>query len=803
MSKAPGFPLPALTLFLAVFSLCSCVKRASVSPTLSLTPPSTSHLPTSFSPCDEAQGSHFVFSVSVDGEDVGREVLSVFFDDGPLGTEKIVVSHLLVRMRMGKFQIENREVRVEKTSVLTGSLIEAAHNAFDQVKVRTSIVYSEEGGYKRIAGPRDSVDAPVESPPIPFSLPEGTVIGHALLDVMRPPSSGPIPSKPRSLLYYEPALPSPVEVTLDPPIPGSVKARGRSIEGHWVFARRSDTGVVVQKSFFDHHGNLIEHHFPNLHQVRRLIPGPLSMDIDTSELIIGLYSRAYIGDPTEVTQSTYLLQSTPDRLDALAPLLSDPENQSLVRTAPDKARLIVVAGSPDGTNPPTESDLGSSLYIRPEDPSITDALAFLKSGGKRGSLSEARKRNTTQVVARAGLIQKTKAFWSDPDNAASLIMEFVHALLPDKRHTFSMSDAPATLSSGSGDCTEHAVLFASFMRALKIPTRLVAGLVLYRGGMWGYHMWSEYWNGFFWRSIDPSSLLFQTGSTFVAIGRGASRFVDIREDLSNFIWRTFSGVSFDLISASSEGEKLTLSFPRNHDDDIYEVALFNAAVLSERGDHTGALDVIDKYISEQGRSLKVKLMRIELLVRSKRYSDALEAILDLRGETSRPRNVHHLDRLELQSLLAVGNLEAYDALLDRLLSNLDDDSPVAYRLKADSLYGHGKKKKAVSFVLTEALARHPDNTNLLNTFVEYVCDSFDILDDSVRSQGLLFARRAVNITLWSDPVSLSNLARISLLLGLDSLSSRFIDHAMMLSASDVAIHELRARIAAECAPAAF
>jgi transglutaminase-like putative cysteine protease len=54
-----------------------------------------------------------------------------------------------------------------------------------------------------------------------------------------------------------------------------------------------------------------------------------------------------------------------------------------------------------------------------------------------------------------------------------------------------------------GDCTEHAVLLAAMLRAAGIASRVRAGL-LYVGGGFGYHLWTQAWLGGGWVDLDPS-----------------------------------------------------------------------------------------------------------------------------------------------------------------------------------------------------------------------------------------------------------------------------------------------------------
>jgi tetratricopeptide (TPR) repeat protein len=384
---------------------------------------------------------------------------------------------------------------------------------------------------------------------------------------------------------------------------------------------------------------------------------------------------------------------------------------------------------------------------------------------------------------------------------AGLMMHYVSALLPDKKHTFSMADAVTTLRRGSGDCTEHAVLYASLMRAARIPTRLVSGMQLTRGGMWGYHMWNSYWNGSTWRAIDPATMSYRPGALYVALGRGAARFDAQRDRLADFMWRTFSGVSFDLVEAYNEGEALFLARPRSPDQNLKEMALFNSVVLSERGDHDGAIALLDDNIPPSRRSLAVRMMRIELLVRAGRHDEALTDIVTLRDETSDPHNVKRLDNFELKCLLTIGESARAEELYRRIDSRLAERDARTDRilLEAELRAGSGERERAIA-ILKESLAEAPHDADLSVAYAEYVSGAEARVRERLLPGALDAARRAVEETLAADARALAALARVLILEGALAEAHRILDHALLLAPSDRNLHELRASIPSHRCP---
>ncbi|MEA2059139.1 MAG: transglutaminase-like domain-containing protein [Thermodesulfobacteriota bacterium] len=70
----------------------------------------------------------------------------------------------------------------------------------------------------------------------------------------------------------------------------------------------------------------------------------------------------------------------------------------------------------------------------------------------------------------------------------------------EKKPVLSLPSALSTLKNRSGDCNEHAVLFAALARALNIPAGIETGLV-YLNGTFFYHAWNRvYING--WITVD-------------------------------------------------------------------------------------------------------------------------------------------------------------------------------------------------------------------------------------------------------------------------------------------------------------
>ncbi|MFO7883807.1 MAG: transglutaminase-like domain-containing protein [Desulfobacteraceae bacterium] len=89
----------------------------------------------------------------------------------------------------------------------------------------------------------------------------------------------------------------------------------------------------------------------------------------------------------------------------------------------------------------------------------------------------------------------------------------------EKKPVLSLPSALSTLKNRSGDCNEHAVLFAALARALNIPAGIETGLV-YLNGTFFYHAWNRvYING--WITVDALFNQIPADVTHIRLAAGA------------------------------------------------------------------------------------------------------------------------------------------------------------------------------------------------------------------------------------------------------------------------------------------
>lgn len=88
-----------------------------------------------------------------------------------------------------------------------------------------------------------------------------------------------------------------------------------------------------------------------------------------------------------------------------------------------------------------------------------------------------------------------------------------------KRPVLGIPDALTTLNNKTGDCNEHAALFAALARAAEIPTRIAAGVVYHKDGFY-YHAWNEVCLGNQWVSIDTTTNQFPADLSHIKFIQG-------------------------------------------------------------------------------------------------------------------------------------------------------------------------------------------------------------------------------------------------------------------------------------------
>lgn len=153
--------------------------------------------------------------------------------------------------------------------------------------------------------------------------------------------------------------------------------------------------------------------------------------------------------------------------------------QQVKSTGPNTAEITVEALRPETPlaekeiSPPTEADLEPNRFIQSDDPKII-AMARAAAGNEQ-----------------------------DPWKVATALERYVHDAVEEKNYSTAFASASEVAESREGDCTEHAVLLAALLRAVKMPARVAIGLVYAPSEQgFAFHLWTEVFLNGRWLPLD-------------------------------------------------------------------------------------------------------------------------------------------------------------------------------------------------------------------------------------------------------------------------------------------------------------
>lgn len=226
---------------------------------------------------------------------------------------------------------------------------------------------------------------------------------------------------------------------------------------------------------------------------------PCENDCQTAPSSLDPLARMIVRSPVKIPPADEhrTLRFVLSRDDGVAPKLPATGEQSV---AIDGARAIVTICADCGTETPaTPQEL--QRYLQPN--------AWVRSDA-----------HEVKVLARSS---------AAGGKVDSRMRALVHAVVRNMRGAIDFvgyADAVQALRSGSGDCTEFAVLLAALARANGIPTRVVAGLTYAsrfsgKRDVFSPHAWVQAWDGKRWRSYDAGLGEFDTSHIALAIGDGS------------------------------------------------------------------------------------------------------------------------------------------------------------------------------------------------------------------------------------------------------------------------------------------
>jgi transglutaminase-like putative cysteine protease len=115
----------------------------------------------------------------------------------------------------------------------------------------------------------------------------------------------------------------------------------------------------------------------------------------------------------------------------------------------------------------------------------------------------------------------------------------------------AFASALEVLRRRTGDCSEYAVLAAALCRAVRVPSRVVSGLV-HVNGRFAYHMWIEVWAVHGWYALDPTIGAGSVGATHIKLA-ASSLAGGAVGDLSLAIMRAMNKIGLNVVEYSVGG----------------------------------------------------------------------------------------------------------------------------------------------------------------------------------------------------------------------------------------------------------
>lgn len=118
-------------------------------------------------------------------------------------------------------------------------------------------------------------------------------------------------------------------------------------------------------------------------------------------------------------------------------------------------------------------------------------------------------RDTPYLNLQSREIKETAAKFKKSQDPVKEISIFVYNHISDKKEGIPIIPALSILKDRAGDCTEHAVLTVSLLRAYGIPARAVVGIILSeyfanQRDVFVYHMWAEAYRNGKWELVDST-----------------------------------------------------------------------------------------------------------------------------------------------------------------------------------------------------------------------------------------------------------------------------------------------------------
>ncbi len=125
--------------------------------------------------------------------------------------------------------------------------------------------------------------------------------------------------------------------------------------------------------------------------------------------------------------------------------------------------------------------------------------------------------NSPEIIKVAQRIMKKG---KNRDDLIERTVSFVFRHIKDKNYNHGNLSASETLKKRAGDCTEHSTLLSALLKAMKIPVKMVYGVVLDPEGRFFFHNWNEVYTDKGWIVVDSTFGMKKSDSARIALVYG-------------------------------------------------------------------------------------------------------------------------------------------------------------------------------------------------------------------------------------------------------------------------------------------
>ena len=264
-----------------------------------------------------------------------------------------------------------------------------------------------------------------------------------------------------------------------------IEVMGRFVPAVEIKTTSSSTPGITTRNFVDTNGRLLKTSMNiGLWKIDMVASDQqlAQKQINPPEFMTGTFIKADhpISRPRKIRSALYEIQvkgsptaASQEERQIILPLSG---YQRIVSTAEDRIQVKVDTNHLEKYSPvpPDHTYRDPSNIIDWDDPIISSLLAQALD---REDITAANNRNTAQKLCR-----------------------FVHGYIDKRDLSVGFASAGEVARTRRGDCTEFAVLLASLLRAIDIPSRIASGLVyadqfMGHRQIFGYHMWTQAWIG--------------------------------------------------------------------------------------------------------------------------------------------------------------------------------------------------------------------------------------------------------------------------------------------------------------------